>query len=119
MSEPQAIAELARLCEVYERVPEDLRPHQLREWLLTLRSMSYERGRSAVTHLIRTWTSTRFPPPGALGKAAGEVSVEGRAGAMAYYTEDEGSVRQSIRHPSASEVEWVNNLISMPDEEYE
>src|SRR5690606_24028743 len=82
----QAVAELTRLCDVYERKPSDLRPHQLREWLQALQDLPYELGRAAVTHLVRTWTSNRFPTPGALTRAADEVSVEGRANALAYYT---------------------------------
>lgn len=117
MTQEQALAELTRLCEVYERKPDDLRPHQLREWIRALEAMGYERGRAAVTHLIRTWPSTRFPPPGSLGKAAQEVSAEGRPGAMAYYTgpmHDTRDERERLREA----IQRQDALVAMDDEEY-
>jgi len=89
----------------------------LREWLQALQDLPYERGRAAVTHLVRTWTSNRFPTPGALTRAADEVSVEGRANALAYYTGPQRSYQEHMARARAA-LEWQDRLVEMSDEEY-
>lgn len=84
MTRAQAAAELARICEAQDRTTDDLLPHQFQAWIQALESLPYERGRAAVTRLIQTWSSTRFPPPGALSRVAQEMSLEGQPNAGAY-----------------------------------
>lgn len=85
MTGAQAAAEFNRLCKELGRDSKRFSQEQTQAYLRVLEGMSYERGRAAVTHLVDTWTSERFPPPGAITKAANEVSLEGHGGAAAYF----------------------------------
>ena len=73
----QAERELARLCEALDRSIETLRDGQVAVWLDMLEDLPYETGRAAVTHVIRAWRGTRFPPPGVLTDAVEAVRKEG------------------------------------------
>lgn len=84
MTTEQASREFFRLCKELGRDPKRLDEHRTKAWLRVLEGMHYERGRAAVTHLVDTWARDTFPPPGALTRAASEVSFEGQPSAAAY-----------------------------------
>jgi len=73
-----------------DRSPDTLRPGQVSAWLEALQALPYETGRLAVTRVIRTWTSPKFPPPGALEAAARELMREGIPNAGAYSQDGQG-----------------------------
>src|SRR5690606_862353 len=100
-----------------DRSPDTLRPGQVSAWLEALQALPYETGRLAVTRVIRTWTSPKFPPPGALEAAARELMREGIPNAGAY--SQDGPPKSSmtpdqVRCALEAQERWVN----MSDEEY-
>src|SRR5690606_14325960 len=88
-----------------DRTPDTLRPGQVSAWLEALQDMPYETGRLAVTRVIRTWTSPRFPAPGALEAAAREITREGIPNAGAYSQDglgpryDMNRIRRALEPP--------------------
>lgn len=116
MTREQAMAELARLCEAMDRTLDNLRPHQTREWVDALCGMSYERGRAAITQLIKTWTWRNFPPVGALHKAETEVSREGQPNAGAY--SQNGQAPAQSAEQIAAVVQQQDRWLAMDDAEY-
>lgn len=116
MTREQAAQEFKRLCEAMDRSPDTLRPGQVSAWLEALQDMPYETGRLAVTRVIRTWTSHRFPAPGALEAAAREITREGIPNAGAYSQDGLGPRydMDSIRRALEEHERWL----AMSDEEY-
>ena len=116
MTREQAAQEFKRLCEAMDRTPDTLRPGQVSAWLEALQDMPYETGRLAVTRVIRTWTSPRFPAPGALEAAAREITREGIPNAGAYSQDGLGPRydMDSIRRALEQHDRWL----AMSDEEY-
>src|SRR5690554_491324 len=99
-----------------DRSPDTLRPGQVSAWLEALQDMPYETGRLAVTRVIRTWTSPRFPAPGALEAAAREITRDGIPNAGAY-SQDNVAPRYDmdrIRRALDQHDRWL----AMSDEEY-
>lgn len=117
MTAAQAAAEFQRLCAELGKDYKKVAPEQTRAYLRVLMSMSYERGRAAVTHLVDTWAKESLPPPGAITRAAQEVSLEGYGGAEAYSQD----VRQTPWHRT-NEGDYAywrqQKLVEMSDEEY-
>lgn len=116
MTREQAVKELGRLCEAMDRAPDSLRPGQVSAWLEALQDMPYETGRLAVTRVIRTWTSSRFPAPGTLEAAAREITREGIPNAGAYSQDGLGPRYDMDRIRRA--LEEHDRWIAMSDEEY-
>lgn len=116
MTREQAAQEFKRLCEAMDRSPDTLRPGQVSAWLEALQDMPYETGRLAVTRVIRTWTSPRFPAPGALEAAARELTREGIPNAGAYLQDGLGPRYDMDRIRRA--LEQNDRWIAMSDEEY-
>src|SRR5690606_42067111 len=99
-----------------DRTPDTLRPGQVSAWLEALQDMPYETGRLAVTRVIRTWTSPRFPAPGALEAAAREITREGIPNAGAYSQDGLGPRYDMYRIRRA--LEQHDRWSAMSDEEY-
>jgi len=112
----QAAQEFRRLCEAMDRSPDTLRPGQVSAWLEALQALPYETGRLAVTRVIRTWTSPKFPPPGALEAAARELMREGIPNAGAYSQDGQGPRYDMDRIRRA--LEQHDRWIAMSYEEY-
>lgn len=116
MTREQAAQEFKRLCEAMDRTPDTLRPGQVSAWLEALQDMPYETGRLAVTHVIRTWTSPRFPAPGVLTAAAREISQDGIPNAGAY-SQDNVAPRYDMDRIRRA-LEQHDRWLAMSDEEY-
>lgn len=116
MTRTQAERELARLCEALDRPLDTLRPGQTSAWLDALEDLPYETGRLAVTRVIRTWTSPRFPAPGALEAAAREITREGIPNAGAYSQDGLGPRYDMDRIRRA--LEQHDRWLAMSDDEY-
>lgn len=112
----QAAQEFKRLCEAMDRRPDTLRPGQVSAWVEALQDMPYETGRLAVTRVIRTWTSPRFPAPGALEAAAREITREGIPNAGAYSQDGLGPRYDMDRIRRA--LEQHDRWLAMSDDEY-
>ena len=116
MTREQAAQEFKRLCEAMDRRPDTLRPGQVSAWVEALQDMPYETGRLAVTRVIRTWTSPRFPAPGALEAAAREITREGIPNAGAY-SQDNVAPRYDMDRVRRA-LEQHDRWLAMSDEEY-
>lgn len=116
MTREQAAKELGRLCEAMDRAPDSLRPGQMNEWLRALEGLPYETGRAAVTHVIRAWRGTRFPPPGVLTDAVEAVRKEGIPAAGAYSQEPPRTTVTPEQVRKA--VEQMDRWVAMSDDEY-
>jgi len=112
----QAERELARLCEALDRPIETLRDGQVAVWLDMLEDLPYEAGRAAVTHVIRTWRGTRFPPPGVLTEAVEAVREEGIPAAGAYSQEPPRTTMTLEQVRKA--IEQMDRWVAMSDDEY-
>ena len=116
MTREQAAQELKRLCDALDRAPDSLRPGQASAWLDALEDLPYETGRLAVTRVIRTWTSPRFPAPGALEAAAREITRDGVPNAGAY-SQDHVAPRYDMDRIRRA-LEQHDRWIAMSAEEY-
>lgn len=84
LTREQAEHLLARLCDGLDRSPDTLRPGQISELLDGLQELSFEAGKLAVSYVIKTWTSPRFPTSGVIHAAVRQVTHEGAPNAAAY-----------------------------------
>lgn len=99
-----------------DRTPDTLRPGLVSAWLEALQDMPYETGRLAVTRVIRTWTSSRFPVPGTLEAAAREITRDGIPNAGAY-SQDNVEPRYDMDRIRRA-LEQHDSWLAMSDDEY-